>query len=264
MEQKNKISSEGDLTLNRRTQILKMLASSGSILNKELCEIFNVSAVTIRNDLKKLENKGLLVRTRGGAIQSKSISTDYKSKDESSSNLKIKQAIGIKASELVKENDTIIINAGSTTLEMAKNLASSKNITIITNSLNIATQFINNTEVTVIMTGGNLDQKTFSLFGPIAEDSVKKIYCDKAFIGVKGIDSKYGISTTNLEDASLYKLIIESSKEVIVLSDSSKFLKRSFSLISPISKIHTLITDSNITSDELARIKNAGIKVIIV
>ena len=259
-----KISSEGDLTLNRRKMILEMLEDKGKVRNNDLARIFNVSTVTIRNDLEKLEEKGLLIRTRGGCLKAERVRIDYQLNIESSQHLKEKRAIGKKAAELVMENDTIIIDSGTTTLELARNLSRYQNITIITNALNIASQFINNSNITVIMPGGNLRYSSFSLIGPIAEEGIKNLYCDKIFIGVNGIDSRYGISTTHLEDASLNKIMIESSKEVIVLTDSSKFLKRSFSLISPINKIHTIITDSGIPQDELSRLRNAGINMILV
>ena len=264
MKQPGKVSSEGNLTLNRRKRIVEILESDGNVRNSDLCRIFNVSAVTIRNDLEKLENKGLLIRTRGGGIKTHRVRVDYQISSELTNHLKDKQAIGKKAAELVKENDTIIIDSGTTALEMAKNLSTLKNLTIITNALNVASQFLNNTDISVIIPGGNLRQSTLSLIGPIAEKGIRSVYCDKVFLGVNGINSEYGISTTHLEDASLNRLMIESSKEVIVISDSSKFMKRSFSLISPINKIHTIITDSNIPPDEHGRLKSAGINVIIV
>jgi len=259
-----KISSEGNLTLNRRKMILEMLENKGKVRNSDLAKVFNVSTVTIRNDLEKLEEKGLLIRTRGGGIKSDRVRIDYQLNYESNLHLKEKQAIGKKAAELVKENDTIIIDSGTTTLELARNLAGYQNLTIITNALNIASQFLNNININVIMPGGNLRYSTLSMIGPIAEEGIRNLYCDKIFIGVNGIDSRYGISTTHLEDASLNRLMIESSKEVIILTDSSKFLKRSFSLIAPINKIHTVITDSRIPDDEHSRLINAGINVVLV
>lgn len=260
----NKITSEGDLTLNRRKMILEMLENNGSVRNMELCRIFNVSAVTIRNDLEKLEGKGLLVRTRGGGIKTQRVRIDYLLNNEPALHLEEKQAIGKSAAKLVKENDTIIISSGTTAMEMAKNLSGYKNITIITNALNIASQFLNNASITLIMPGGNLRYSSLSLIGPIAEEGFRNLYCDKVFIGVNGIDSRYGISTTHLEDASLNKLMIERSKEVIVITDSSKFQKRGFSLIAPINKVHTIITDSNIPKEELVRLRNSGIHITLV
>jgi len=138
-----------------------------------------------------------------------------------------------------------------------------KDLTIITNALNIASQFINNDNIKVIMLGGNLRHSSLSFIGSMAQESIKNLYCDKVFLGVNGIDSQYGISTTHIEDAYLNKMMMYISKEVIVVTDSSKFLKRSFSKIASITDIDIIITDSNIPAEEERNLQNSGIKVII-
>ena len=260
----NRTSSDGDLTLSRRARINEIINKNGQVKINELVSIFNVSEVTIRNDLDQLEEKGLLIRTRGGGIKVQRVGIDYKLNDKSKLHAKEKQAIGKKAAELVQDSDTIIIDSGTTTLEAARNLSSSNNLTVITNALNIASQFINNENIKVVMLGGILRHTSLSLIGPIAETSIKNHYCDKLFIGVDGIDSRYGISTPNIEEAHLNKLMIEISKEVILLTDSSKFLRRSFAFIAPISDIDIVVTDSNIPDAELKNLQNAGVKTIIV
>jgi DeoR family transcriptional regulator of aga operon len=114
------------------------------------------------------------------------------------------------------------------------------------------------------MLGGTLRHSSLSLIGPIAEENLKSLYCDKVFLGVNGIDSKYGMFTTHIEDASLNRLMITMSKEVIVVTDSSKFLKRSFSIIGPISSIDVLVTDANIPKEEMRQLNNAGVNTVLV
>jgi len=257
------LSSDGDLALIRRAKIIEMLDHLGQVKVDDLRKLFNVSEVTVRNDLDQLEEKGLLIRTRGGGIKTQRVKIDYQFNNESKLHSLEKQAIGKKAAELISENDTIVIDSGSTTQEVAHNLLQFNNLTIITNALNIVSQFVNKPNIKVIILGGILKHSSISLVGSIAEESIQKFYCDKLFLGVNGIDSKYGISTTNIEDAHLNKMMMNISKEVIVVTDSSKFLKRSFATIAPVSEVDIVITDSNIPEQELNNLQNAGVRTII-
>jgi DeoR family transcriptional regulator of aga operon len=252
------------MTLDRRVKIIELIESKGQVKVSDLSSEFNVSEVTIRNDLAQLEEKGLAIRARGGAIKVQRVGVDYKINEKSKRNLKEKQAIGKKAAELIKDDDTIIMDSGSTTMEVAKNLSGIQNLTVITNALNIAHKLADYPDIKVIMLGGILRNNSLSLIGSIAENSIKNYFCDKLFVGVDAIDSQYGISTPNIEEAQLNKLMIDISKEVIVVTDSSKFLKRSFAFIAPMSKIDFVITDSNIPKEEEERLVSAGVNVIIV
>ncbi len=259
----NNFSSEGRKTLERRAKILEILENQEKVIVTDLSPIFKVSDVTIRNDLYKLEEKGLLIRTRGGAIKSQRVKIDYQLNKELTHHLKEKKLIGKKAAQLVREGDTILLDSGTTTLEVAINLININNLTIITNALNIAGELLNHGNSKLVMLGGNLRPSSSSFMGPMTENNIKNLYCDKVFLGVNGIDSKYGISTTHIEDAYLNKLMIDISKEVIVVTDSSKFLKRSFSKIAPIDSVNVVITDSKIPDEELKNLQTFGVKVIL-
>jgi len=246
-------------------KILEILDKNGQVKVTELSELFDVSVVTIRNDLAHLEEKGLLIKTRGGGIKtSLRVGIDYKLNEKAQIKSVEKQLIGKKAASIIEDNDIVIIDSGTTTLEITKNLHELNNLTVITNALNIASQLVDYENMRVILLGGLLRNTSLSLIGPIAENSIKSFYCDKVFLGVDGIDSTYGISTPNPEEAHLNKLMISISKQVIVVTDSSKFKKRSFMHIAPMSQIHTVITDSNIPGDELKNLQNAGIEVLTV
>jgi len=252
-------------TINRRMKILEILESEGQVRVGKLSKLFNVSEVTIRNDLTHLEEKSLLIKTRGGGLKSiQRVGIDYKLNEKSKIHSREKQEIGKKAAEIINDNDTIIIDSGTTTLEIAKNLETIKNLTVISNALNIVSQLVSYDNIKVILLGGILRNASLSLIGPIAESSIKSFYCDKLFLGVDGIDSEYGISTPIPEEAQLNKLMIGISKQVVVVTDSSKFKKRSFVHIAPMSKINTVITDSNIPEDELKNLLNIGVQVITV
>ena len=257
-------NSNAGSTLDRRSKILELLEANGQVKVTDLSRTFEVSDVTIRNDLAQLESKGFLKRTRGGGIKSQRTGIDYKLTEKAKQHAAEKQSIGKKAAELIKDDDTIIIDSGTTTLELAKNLKDINNLIVITNALNVAGQLVDYSNIKVVMLGGMIRQNSLSLIGPIAENNVKNYYCDKLFMGVDGIDSQYGITTPNIEEANLNKMMVEISKEVIVLADSSKFLRRSFAFIAPITKVNTVITDNNIPPEELSNLQNQGIKVILV
>ncbi len=251
------------ITIDRRVKILDILNSQGKVSVSELSEIFQVSEVTIRNDLSHLDAKNLLIKTRGGALKIQSVGIDHHLNEKAKINSKDKQAIGKKAAEIINDNDTIIIDSGTTTVEIAKNLNGKRNLTVVTNALNIASQLIND-DVKVIVLGGILRSNSLSLVGPIAENSIKNFYCDKCFIGVDGIDSNSGIYTPIPEEANLNKLMIENSKEVIVVTDSSKFKRKGFGFIAPMSKVNMIITDSKIPEDDLKKLQSMEIKVVLV
>jgi DeoR family transcriptional regulator, aga operon transcriptional repressor len=253
-----------EITIDRRVKIIDILEAEGQIKVVELSKKFKVSDVTIRNDLAQLETKGLLIRTRGGGIKSQRVNIDFHLSEKAKRHLLEKQRIGKKTAELIKDDDTIILDSGTTTLEITKHLSNIKNLTIITNALNLASQLINYPQINVIMLGGILRRSSLSMIGPIAEANIKNYYCDKFIMGVDSIDSHYGISTPTIEEAQLNKLMIDISKEVIVVTDSSKFLRKSFAFIAPIKVIKKIITDSNIPQEEYKNLVNSGIEVIIV
>ncbi len=242
-----------------------MLAESGEVFVEPLSQKFEVSEVTIRNDLDQLEQKNMLIRARGGAIKMEtSVGIDQRLADKNRINFQEKSRIGRKAAELVLETDTIIIDSGSTTAELVRNLPEFNDLTIITNALNIANQLLTKTNVNVIIPGGYLRKNSLSLVGPLAEKSLRNFNVDKAFLGVDGFDTKRGVFTPNVEEARLNEIMIEISKEVILLTDSTKFGKRSFAFICDVQAIDKVITDEGIREDDMKRLQDAGIEVIIV
>ena len=252
-------------TVERRSKILQLLSVNNQVFVNELSNEFSVSEVTIRNDLEQLESKKLLIRARGGAMSvTHVVSYDQHLGEKHKLNMPEKTRIGKAAAQLIKDSDTVIIDSGTTTLEVVKNLSPSlSNITIITNALNIANQLVSNNEINLIIPGGVLRKNSLSLIGPLAEKSFKNFYVDKVFLGVDGFDTTNGISTPNLEEAYLNQIMIDVAREVIVVADSSKFLRKSLAFICKLNRIDTVITDSGITEDDKKRLNDAGVKVIV-
>jgi DeoR family transcriptional regulator of aga operon len=254
-----------DTTVGRRKQILHLLEEDGQVFVEELSKRFGVSEVTIRNDLGQLEKKNTLIRARGGALKFESgVANDQRLSDKARINFQEKARIGKRAAEMVLESNTILIDSGSTTSELVRNLPDLQDLTVITNALNIANQLITRPNINMIMPGGYLRKNSLSLVGPLAEKSLRIFNVDKVFLGVDAFDTRQGIFTPNLEEARLNEIMIEISKEVIILVDSSKFKRRSLALICTLRHIHKVITDTNIPSEDLKRLQDTGIDVILV
>lgn len=255
---------DSNSTVDRRSQILLLLSEVGKISVASLSEQFRVSEVTIRNDLARLEQKGLLIKTRGGAIRNERVGIDPELTEKQRQHYAEKKLIGKKVIEFITDGDTIILDSGTTTIEIAKNLEVFSDLTVITNGVNIAGYLSKLKNIKVIMPGGFLRHSSLSLVGVHAEQNLRNFFCDKLFLGVDGIECKYGLFTPNLEEAHINRVMIDISKEVFVVTDSSKFLRRSFAFIAPIEKIHTLVTDSGIPEEEKNLLKEMGKNVVVV
>lgn len=252
-------------TVERRKNILNELNTEGQVLVHELSKEYDVSEVTIRNDLDQLERKNMLIRARGGALKADvGVGIDHHISEKDKLHTSEKARIGKRAAQLIKEHDTVIIDSGTTTMEIAKNLGHLSEVTVITNALNIASQLIQYNSFNLIIPGGYLRKNSLSLMGPLAEKNFQNLYVDKVFLGVDGFDTRHGIYTPNIEEASLNEIMISNAKEVILVTDSSKFLRKSLAYICGIEKLHRVVTDSGIPEEDKKRLEDAGIEVIIV
>lgn len=247
----------------RQQKILEILNENKSIRVDKVAKLLNVSECTIRRDLKELEQNKLLERTHGGAIIPDRTSFEPSFYDKEKEKSKEKVLIGKYAANMIKENDTVILDSGTTTLEIARNIHS-ENITVITNSVNIAHELCNKKGIELIVTGGNLRPKTRAMVGPITEEMLKKFRVDKAFIGANGISIKDGITTPNFIEAQTKKTMIDVSNEVIVVADSSKFNKRSFAIVESLEKIDSIVTTNDIDNDIFVQYENLGVNIITV
>ncbi len=258
---------EGSLkksTVDRREKILKLLAENGKVYVHELSGLFKVSEVTIRNDLDQLEKKNHLIRARGGALKlDRQVSLDFNLSDKHKLHFAEKSRIGKKAASLIRDSETIILDSGTTTAEIAKNLSSYKNLSVITNAINIVNILVQYPSINVIIPGGYLRKNSLSLVGPFAAKNFKSLYVDKVFIGVDGFDPVLGAFTPNIEEAHLNEIMIDIAKEVILVADSSKFNRRSLSLICPVSSINTVVTDDGLSDKDKKKLEDSGVKVLI-
>jgi DeoR family transcriptional regulator of aga operon len=251
-------------TIERRQQIIQFVNEHGKVMVEDLAKLFHTSTVTIRNDLNALDKKGMLVRVRGGAMESNRLTQELTIKEKHSENVSVKRKIGEFAASLVQPDEALIIDSGTTTEEMARCLHSGGPLIVMTNGLNITGELSKFDNVDVMMTGGNLRKKSQSFYGRQAEDNLRHLRFDKLFLGVDGFDLKSGITTHFDAEASLNRVMCDVSSEIIVLADSSKFAKYGFHIIRPYHHISRLITDENIPQAYKEALESKGVIVDIV
>ncbi|MCI1779639.1 MAG: DeoR/GlpR family DNA-binding transcription regulator [Bacteroidales bacterium] len=249
----------------RRSQIIDLLHKKDRFSIKEMVKMYGISEVSIRKDLAILEEQKFLIRVKGGAVLVKQDNyTDIPISNKTQRKIREKQLIGEKAASLIKNGETIIIDSGTTSLQVANNLSEFDNLTIITNGINIASRLAEYDKFNVIVLGGYLRNESLSTIGIQAESTMKSHFCDKLFLGVDSCNFTRGLSTPNAEEARLNQTMIEAADEVIAIMDSSKFEKKSFSFIAPLSAINTIVTDSGISQESRDNIERQGIKLYVV
>ena len=250
-------------TTERRQSILEIIHEQGSARVENMAKKYAVSEVTIRNDLNYMEGRGLIHRSHGGALLKQNVGYDHPLVEKQHIKMTEKREIAQAAAELIENGDSIILDSGTTTFAMLQYLEHKKDITIITNAVNIAYAAVSQSNIQTLLTGGFLRKRSFSLVGPDAEETLSKYYVDKLFIGIDGLDIEYGISTPNPEEASLNRIMVSISREVIVVADSSKFGRSSLSKICGVDSITKLVTDKSIDPEFKQNLEARGIEVII-
>ena len=260
------VNMENFTTNERRADILQLLNQKNRVMVDELSKKYDLSEVTIRKDLEALKQRNLIFRIRGGAIKIPSTNFDVNDARIEAKKLfhyKQKKSIGEKASTLINENETIILDSGTTTMEIAKNLSKFQHLTIVTNAIDIALEVSKYNKFNVILLGGHLRESSLSTVGPLAESALKVCYCDKLFLGVDSFNLKEGISTPNIEEANINQTMITMAKETIAVFDSSKFNKRSFAFISKVTDIDAIVTDDDTPHNIVTELKAKGVTVYL-
>ena len=250
------------LNEERRNKILEILSQHHRILVREIAAQVATSPVTIRKDLETLENRGMLRRVHGGAIAINPSVLDLALTEKERLHTREKERIARAAVRLIEEGDVIILDSGSTTTAIARLLKPYRGITIITNAVNIA-WVLAGSENEVILIGGTVREKSFSLVGPLSEAAICQLTADKLFLGVDGIHFENGLTTPNLLEANINRMMVRASTRVIVTADASKFGRKSMGVIADLTAAHTIITDQQIALQDLQRLRDMGIEVIL-
>lgn len=251
------------LASQRRQKILELLTEDGIAKVSSLSKIFKISEVTIRQDLAKLEDEGFVVREHGGAYL-KSLPDQVQSYSfQHRENMDKKALIGKKAAELINEGDAIILDSGSTTTQIAHNLMERKNLTVVTNAINIPFIIGGQPGITVLLTSGEFKAPTLSLTGEKAADFFENVHVDKLFLATAGITLRAGLTYPSLSDLPVKRAMIEAASTVYLVADSSKLGTQSLASLGALSLVNYLITDRGITQEYKDEFSKHGIEFII-
>lgn len=247
----------------RRMKILEWLQEEGSARVRDLSAAFGVSEATVRQDLERLDADGFIVREHGGAYlksvphQVQSISLHH------IDNMDKKKKIGRAAAAEVRNGNTIIINSGSTTTELANHLTGHEHLTVITNALNIALTLGAQPSMTVHMSGGQFKAPTLSLTGEKSGEFFHGIFAEKLFLATAAISFEAGLTFPSLADLHVKRAMVKAASKVYLLADSTKIGRTSFSSLGPVDIIHCLVTDEGISRSDKAEFERRGIDVIV-
>ncbi len=251
----------------RQEIILQTLQSTGSVTVEALGTSLNTSIATVRRDLKELEDRALLRRTRGGAVAVgplfyEPFRHDSSFQEKVGSFVDEKRRIARAAAAMVKEGETIALSGGTTTIEVVRGFRAMQGITVITNTVNVAMELSNFKNIEVIVTGGQLRGNWFTLVGPLANAAARMMHADTMFLGVDGIDVGFGLSCVNPHEAEFLRTMARNSTRKIVVADRSKLGAQSKWMLCPVAEIDVLLTDTGATDAAIKPFQQSGIEVL--
>lgn len=249
--------------IERQQKILEILSDNKPYSVYKLSEMLYVSGATIRRDLTKMEQKGLVTRTFGAVMlnprpTNKEISFELREK----SNITEKRVLCQKAVKYIKDNSSIFIDSSSTLLHIVPFLNNFKNLTIITNGLFIANEIITNTKCNLYLCGGNVQANTNSILGPMAFNNIKNFHADLFLMSCGGFDFDFGISEFTVDSAAIKKAMILSSDKTILLVDHSKITKKVLFNTCPLTDIDILITNAKFNDEEKKIISSNNVELV--
>ncbi|PTQ57386.1 MAG: putative regulator of fructose utilization, DeoR family [Candidatus Carbobacillus altaicus] len=248
----------------RKHKIIKYLENHRRATVQQLAQFLNVSEVTVRRDLKEIEEEyPFIKRTHGGAMWWGRVSGEPTVQEKQGQYLREKERIAEKAKEWIQEGDVLLLDAGTTVRQLIPYLSSFKRLTILTNSLLSVHEFQNLGHLEIMMLGGTLRASTMSLVGPWAEKILEDVHVDKAFVATNGIDLEKGLTTPNIIEASVKRKMIKAADEVILLADASKFGQISFAKFGEVRDIDVWITNAGLDPEIQRILDDVGVKVVI-
>jgi DeoR family transcriptional regulator of aga operon len=255
---------DGMMAEERRTQILQIVRSAGRVRVNGLASRFNTSAVTIRSDLNELHQRGLVLRSHGGAVLPDTILRESPVHERLKAHSDEKRRIGAMAASLINNGETIILDSGTTTLEIARQIKKKQGLQIITNGVNIAAELLDARDVQVFIVGGSVRGESASISGHFTEEMFGQFSADKLFLSGAGCDLDFGVSGANLEETMVNRAMIRIAREIILVADASKFSKRSMSRIAPFSEIDTVISNTTLADAIQTKLRALGCNLILV
>lgn len=246
----------------RKHRILQVLEQGEAVRVSDLSRTLRVSEASVRRDLRDLEEAGLLKRTHGGAVGPHAAAYEPSLSEKEDRYRAEKAAIARMAAEMVQDGEVILLDAGSTTLAIARLLKSRRNLTVVTNSLSVASELAGS-RMEVLVAGGSLRPPTRALVGPVAEAALAGLHADRLFLGANGVDLRKGVTTPNLVEAQTKRAMVESAREVVVVADHSKVGRVTFSRVCGLDRVRALITDDAAPPSFIQALENQGVKVYL-
>lgn len=250
------------LAIERRNAILAALSSEGKVIVSDLSKQFDVTEETIRRDIEKLSREGLATKTYGGAVSNVSPSIDLPYNIRKRVNIEQKQQIADKVASMINDGDRIMLDASSTAIFVIRKIKSKKNITIITNSVEILLELADKTGWTILSTGGMLKEGAFSMVGASAEKMIRGYHVDLAVCSAKGIDERMGITDSNEKDSEMKQAIFAAANKRVLAVDNTKFDTISFVKVCDISDVDVVVTDTDPGESWRTRLPEHGVELI--
>ena len=249
---------------DRRVQISELVNEGKAVSVSDLSNMFSLSPVTIRNDLRKLKTEGSIQRTYGGAVGTKNVAFEFSFQEKSDRFFEEKRRIGEFAASLVEEGQTILLDGGTTCLQIAKNIKNVKNLTVVTNGLCAVSELRFSKNIELIILGGIYRPVSLDIVGPFVIERLSKLSVDKSFCGTDGLTLSRGLTSPDPLEAEVQHAMMSCSKEVIVVTDHSKIGKDSFVSFASMSEIEKLITDNGLPGESKKLLEKNGVEVITV
>jgi DeoR/GlpR family transcriptional regulator of sugar metabolism len=257
--------TKAPLMLDRRTQIGELVRQQGTVRVQDLADRFQVSEVTIRNDLAQLEKEGVVIRDRGGAVpNTQGASRLISFEQRTGLHMDEKRRIGQAAAHFVQPGDTIIMDAGTTVVEMTRHITQTEQITVVTNALNVAAEMSAQPDARVLLLGGTVNYKTFSTLGAMVERGLDDLVVQTVFLAAQSVENEVGVTDTSLEIAQVKRAMVNAARRVVLMADSSKWRRTGFIKVVPFSAIHAVVTDTNLPDDARKAIEGRGIELLLV
>lgn len=254
-------------TDERKHAILERLARENKVYVVDLSKEFEVSEVTIRKDLQELEERGDLRRVHGGAVALRPDRVSVESCLDELGTIRMpeKRAIAQAAYKYVSDGDALLLDASTTTMELARLLrdGNRKELTVITTALQVSMELTPCEHIQVIQVGGIIRRSLLTSMGPMATSALKNLHADKAFIGVNGVDPQVGLTTQNMLECEVKRHMIDASTQSFVLADSSKMGCLALGVIAPLNQVDFIVTDAQIRKEFIHKIEERGVDVIV-
>lgn len=247
------------LTRQRKQMILERLTSQGQVIAKDFSAELGVSEDTIRRDMRELASNGLLQRVHGGALPASPAVVDFASRQRLAPDAKV--AIGRAAALSIKSGQVVILDGGTTTVQLARHLPRGLEATVVTHSPTIAIELVHHPSVEVVLLGGRLFKHSVVAVGAAAIEGIRDIRADTYFMGVTGIHPEAGLSTGDLEEAHVKRALSRAAADTVVLASAEKLFAASAYVIAPITEVNEIITDKSVPESATAPFERLGIRV---